>query len=203
MFRKLPRRPSHATVVAYLALFAALGGTSIAAVSLQRGSVKARHVAKNAITSPKIKNGSLRKADFARGQRPQGRKGDAGAPGPKGDQGPQGVPGAPGAPGTAKAFAYVQQDGTLDTARSQGVNSVVQPDIPAVDYLYCFDVQIDPKVVVASAFATDAYIVTSADGDQVAPSDLSFCPVGNRDAVVTTYDANGAPAERGFSVIFE
>ena len=73
-------------VVAYLALFVALGGTSIAAVSLKRGSVKGKHIAKNAVTSPKVKNASLRAADFAPGQLPAGQQGAQGPQGPPGTQ---------------------------------------------------------------------------------------------------------------------
>ena len=86
------RRPSHATIVAYLALFVALGGTSYAAITLKRGSVKGKHIAKNAVTSPKVKNGSLRLGDFAAGQLPRGEKGE---PGPRGEAGETGPAGAP------------------------------------------------------------------------------------------------------------
>ena len=208
MSGKLARRPSHATVVAYLALFAALGGTSVAAVSLQRNSVKARHVAKNAITSPKVKNASLRAADFAPGQLPRGAKGDTGAPGPKGDRGLQGERGAPGAPGTpgargtAKAFAFVASDGTMDLARSENVVSVQQPAITGEDNLYCFDLPFNPKVAVASPFANNAGIIATGDFGQSVVG-LSSCPLGNDDAVVKTYGSDGAAVEVGFSVIFE
>jgi hypothetical protein len=99
------RRPSHGTVVAYVALFVALGGSSYAALR-----VTTRNVPRNALTGADIKNltgkdvtnnsltgadvknlgtddvanNSLLAADFAPGQLPTG---------------PQGAPGAPGAPG--------------------------------------------------------------------------------------------------------
>jgi hypothetical protein len=75
--------------VAYLALFVALGGTSVAAVSLTKNSVKRKHIAPNAVNSAKVKNKSLRARDFAPGQLPKGERGDPGAPG---------QPGAPGSP---------------------------------------------------------------------------------------------------------
>jgi hypothetical protein len=90
-------RPSHATVVAYLALFAALGGSSYAAVKLSDNSVRSRHIKNgqvkradigaNAVDSARVRNGSLRAGDFAAGQLPRG---------PKGDQGAQGIQGPPG-----------------------------------------------------------------------------------------------------------
>lgn len=100
-------RPSHATVVAYLALFVALGGSSYAAVALKKNSVKSRNIAKNAVTSPKVRNGALLSRDFKAGQLPggpQGPKGDTGARGADGIPGHDGADGADGAAGTARAF---------------------------------------------------------------------------------------------------
>ena len=64
-------------VVAYLALFCALGGTAYAAVQLQNNSVRSRHIAKGqvktsdvaraAINSSRVKDRSLRRQDLAAG----------------------------------------------------------------------------------------------------------------------------------------
>ena len=50
------RRPSHGTVVAYVSLFVALGGTSVAAVT----------IAKDAVVSRSIKDGQVK--NLGRGQ---------------------------------------------------------------------------------------------------------------------------------------
>jgi hypothetical protein len=89
------RRPSPATVIAVLALFVALGGTSYAALQLPKGSVGAKQLKKNAVTSPKVKPGSLVLSDFRRSQRsrlrgPRGLTGAQGAQGAQGLQGPAG-----------------------------------------------------------------------------------------------------------------
>jgi hypothetical protein len=55
------RRPSHATVVAYLALLTALGGSAYAASKVGTSDLKA-----NAVTSPKIDRGAVRAADVKR-----------------------------------------------------------------------------------------------------------------------------------------
>jgi hypothetical protein len=76
---------SPATVIAMIALAVALGGTSYAAVVLPAGSVGTKQLKKNAVTSVKVKNGSLLKKDFKAGQIPagaKGAKGDTGATGP-------------------------------------------------------------------------------------------------------------------------
>lgn len=58
------RRPSHTTIVAYLALFAALGGTSYAAINLPRNSVGAKQIKKAAVRSPEIRNNTVTSRDI-------------------------------------------------------------------------------------------------------------------------------------------
>jgi hypothetical protein len=102
-----PKALSHlrSNLVAYLALFVALGGTSYAAIELPSGSVGARELKRNAVTAAKLGSGAVRSAkvkdasllarDFAPGQLPAG---PPGAPGPKGDNGNPG-PAGPAGPG--------------------------------------------------------------------------------------------------------
>jgi hypothetical protein len=89
------RKPSPAMLVALLALFVALGGSSYAALQLPRGSVGTKQLKNNAVISKKVRNNSLLLRDFRASQRsrlrgPQGERGAQGAPGP---QGPAGVVG--------------------------------------------------------------------------------------------------------------
>jgi hypothetical protein len=94
----VPRLRSHlsyANVMATVALFVALGGSSYAAIALSKNSVKSKHIGKGAVRTADISNGavnsrkvenfSLSAKDFRPGQIP------AGAPGP---QGAKGEPGA-------------------------------------------------------------------------------------------------------------
>jgi hypothetical protein len=94
MGTRLARHLTFANVMAAAAVFLALGGTSYAAAGkLGKNSVKGKNIAKNAITSPKVKNGSLLAKDFKAGQLPAGVAGPAGstgATGPKGDTGAMG-----------------------------------------------------------------------------------------------------------------
>lgn len=83
-------KPSPAMSIALLALFVALGGSSYAAITLSKDSVKARQIAKdavraseikaNAVRGAEVKDGSLKAGDFAAGQLPQGEPGPPGAP---------------------------------------------------------------------------------------------------------------------------
>ena len=104
-------RPSPAMVVACLALFVALAGTSVAAVSqlvprnsvgtaqLRDNAVARVKVRNNAINSTKVQNRSLLAVDFAAGQLPAGPAGPAGSAGPAGPAGPAGAAGPPGVSG--------------------------------------------------------------------------------------------------------
>ena len=98
--RRIPRhRPSPALVVACLALTVALGGTSYAAVTLPRNSVGTPQLKRNAVNSAKVKNFSLLRADFKRGQVPAGPRGLQGLPGATGATGAPGAKGDQGVPG--------------------------------------------------------------------------------------------------------
>jgi hypothetical protein len=120
------RRPSHGTVVAYVSLFVALGGTSVAAVtiaknavvsrSIKDGQVKTADLGANAVTSAKVKAGSLLASDLKAGELPAAVPGPQGPAGASGAAGPAGTPGVKGDPGTPGA------DGTDGTDGTDGVN---------------------------------------------------------------------------------
>jgi hypothetical protein len=103
--------------VGYVALFAALGGTSYAAVALPAGSVHSAQLASGAVTHGKLAKGSvgennlmkrsLTANDFKPGALVQalsglkGGNGVNGTPGVNGKNGTSGVTGTAGAPGSA------------------------------------------------------------------------------------------------------
>jgi hypothetical protein len=92
---------SPALVVACLALAISLTGTGYAAFKLPKASVGTAHLKRNAVTSPKVKDGALRATDFARGQIPPGPPGPTGPAGPAGVRGDKGDTGAQGPPGVS------------------------------------------------------------------------------------------------------
>src|SRR5256885_14837322 len=99
--RRIRLRPTPGTIIASLALLVALGGTSVAAVklTLPKNSVGNAQLKANAVTSSKVANGSLLRADFKAGQVPAGPRGASGPPGSPGPQGPQGLQGQRGPTG--------------------------------------------------------------------------------------------------------
>lgn len=86
---------TYANVVSTISLFVVLGGTGFAAVTLSANSVGSRQIrngqvrnadlARNAVASGKVRDGSLLRRDFKAGQVPAGPAGPKGA---KGDPGP-------------------------------------------------------------------------------------------------------------------
>jgi hypothetical protein len=81
------RPPSPALVVACLALVISLSGTAFAvSTALPRNSVGTAQLKTGAVNSAKVKNASLRAADFAPGQIPRGPQGPAGPAGVTGIQ---------------------------------------------------------------------------------------------------------------------
>lgn len=104
----------YANVMATVAVFIALGGSSYAAATLARNSVKTEQVkngeiktadiGKNAVTADKVKDHSLLAEDFKPGQLA------AGAQGPPGERGPQGPKGDTGTVDTAQFYSRTETD---------------------------------------------------------------------------------------------
>jgi len=142
------RRPSPAMVVALLALFVALGGTSYAFTTLPMNSVGTKQIQDNSVTRAKIahhsitsvliKDGSLKAWDFAAGQIPVGPTGAAGPAGPAGPtgatgpQGPQGQKGDTGATGTFTPLALRSTTQTIPAGEAWTIQSLCASNEHAV-----------------------------------------------------------------------
>jgi hypothetical protein len=91
VFQVLLQRLTYANVMATSAVFIALGGSAYAAIKLPKNSVGSRQIKSNAISSSKVKDGSLKAMDFAAGQLPRGVQGLSGPTGPQGSAGKDGA----------------------------------------------------------------------------------------------------------------
>ncbi|HEY7256761.1 MAG TPA: hypothetical protein VH476_08750 [Solirubrobacterales bacterium] len=103
-------RPNPALAVSFLALLVALGGTTYAAITLPKNSVGGKQLKPGAVTSPKVRDGSLLAKDFKAGQLPgsgSGAGGEKGGPGAKGDRGD------PGPAGPTEGFATATASGSF------------------------------------------------------------------------------------------
>jgi hypothetical protein len=146
-------------VLACVALFIALGGVSYAA-ALPRNSVGSQQIKKDAVTSAKVKDGSLKALDFGTGQLSSGATGAKGDPGPTGPAGP-----ATGAAGGALSGSYPNPAlaaGAVETsALADGaVTAAKQGAVPNVRIYQPTD---------QAAIAAGAYTIIPFDGESYDP----------------------------------
>lgn len=189
----------YASVTSTLALVVALGGTSYAAISLPKNSVGSKQIKSNAVSSSKVKNGTLLSKDFKSGQLPTGATGPAGPTGPSGPKGDTGAPGATGAAGTAKAYAFIRANGTVDPDFSLGVTQA-NVTHTAGSNGYCISgLSFLPRSAVATVSSTEAPTFIRTD---VPRTGLGGCGTGPNWAAIFLNGADGASfVERGFYVV--
>jgi hypothetical protein len=120
--------------VGYVALFAALGGTSYAAVSLDPGSVRSAAIARGAVTHSKLAARSVTETNLVRHslsaavfkpgtlQRLSGTNGSNGAAGQSGPSGAAGPRGPAGADGNASIVMKTQASGSVTAPHGAGTD---------------------------------------------------------------------------------
>jgi hypothetical protein len=170
--------PSPAVVIACLALLAALGGTSYAAIQA---------LPRNSVTSVQVKDFSLLARDFKRGQLPRGAVGPAGPAGPQGPAGPAGG-------GASARWVLVRPDGGI-AAQSGSITLAAKPS--AGTYVLNFGSAVTGKPIVASAGyagdASDNRGETSA-GPCGGGAEGRTCPTSDTTSSVLVLTRNGAGA---------
>jgi hypothetical protein len=181
------RRPSPALVIALVALFVSLGGTSYAAITITGGNVKngtlsSADVKNNSLTSADIKNGSLQFRDFRSGELPTGGGG-------RGGNGTQGAPGAPGAAGSALGFARVAANGALDPTATKNVALVSKP----APGLYCLNLTTGTATSIQMTIDNSGADPSKTQvGGTAAPAAVAgACPAGSDILVATSEDLMG------------
>jgi collagen triple helix repeat protein len=141
--------------LALLALFVALGGTSVAAGNavLPRNSVGTKQVVDGSLQTNDLSSKARTALEGKTGPRgatgatgAPGATGSAGAPGATGATGPQGPPGTPGQ-SASNLFAAVDSDGTL--LKDSGATAAARADVGT--YRIQFDTDITKCVYLATA----------------------------------------------------
>jgi hypothetical protein len=182
---KLPR---HSTVVAYLALFTALGGTSYAAIKLPANSVGSRELRANSVGSSEIKARSIQPSDMALAARlTKSNKAFSRAvtdvvldPNTQSvvDALAGAVQGAPGVPGTQGS------DGATGTAGVQGVPGVSGYTIR------------DAYSNNVAAFEVGAAVAQCADGEHVISGGSRFESTDSTAVLMDSYPTDDAHSSR-------
>ncbi len=113
-------------LISLLALFVATSGTSYAVLQIPKKSVGTPQLKTSAVTSKKVKDGTLRTKDFKAGSLPTGPQGPTGAQGPAGPQGPAGS--------NATIPAY-RTDGSAPFVLNSALQPVITLNLPAGDYV--------------------------------------------------------------------
>jgi len=206
----LPRvSPSWAITTVALVLAASSGAY---AAGLAANSVGTQQLKRDAVTSAKVKNGTLTKKDFKaktlpRG--PAGARGPAGPAGPPGDTGATGDPGATGAtgatgptgpagptgpPGVIRGKAYVQANGVA--VATTGVFTTASVTHPATGE-YC--------VLLAAPSSYNAWSLTFVYNQYTATVDdntnnVADCGNSNAVHILVRAVSNGSLQDAGFSL---
>jgi hypothetical protein len=126
MFARVRSYLSYGNVVATIALFCAVGGTSYAALTVTGKNVKdssltGADIKNSSLTANDVRDGTLLARDFRRGEIPAGAPGQQG---PQGPQGPQGAKGDKGDKGNAGATSVTTRSAvTTVTAGNAGIGT--------------------------------------------------------------------------------
>jgi hypothetical protein len=190
MHRVRRLRPSPALVIACAALLFSLAGTSYAAYT--------QLLPRNSVGTAQVRDFSLLRKDFRRGQvpaGPRGRVGPAGPAGPAGAQGPAGPTGPAGPAGAAKAFARVLSGGDVDDPRARGIADAAVSKPAGTTGVYCIDVE------GGAVNALGSIDVVGTTGGEISVSVLlTTCPSG-KEVEVHTFNSAGAAADRAFYIV--
>ncbi len=192
---------------AFVALVAAVSGTAVAlpgkntvdSGDIKNKQVRAADLAANAVTSPKVKDGSLVAKDFKPGQLPAGPQGPKGDKGDKGDKGAKGDPGTPAAAGTVRAHAWVRTAPTgpsFNAGFTKGFTAITRPGTGR----YCLTpaAGINPDTTPAAVTA-DWGGSGATEARALAHTSQDDCPAGQFE--VRTFDGTTASNAVSFTII--
>lgn len=188
---RLPRvSPSWAVSVVALVVATSTGAY---AAGLAADSVGTRQLKDDAVTSAKVRNGTLKNTDFADGTLLEGPTGPQGPQGPAGPLGPTGPQGPLGPAGTARGSIFVNSSGTTHSAKGALVGASVTNPETGVYCLTDSDItaSYNPWVV---TFGFNHYFATVNDFTNTSD------PCGTNDAILIEifYGSTDNPSDTQF-----
>jgi hypothetical protein len=186
MIHRIRARMTYANVMATIAVFVALGGSSYAAIKLPRNSVGADQIRSGAVRSSEIKDRSIRTGDLATSAR-NSLRGQAGPQGPAGVQGPAGAQG----PAGPTYWAAVNSGG----GRARGNATLSNHDADTGVYHLRFSRDVSD----CGAAATLASVPGGAVADPPAGRATVSPEAGG--ILVRTYDVDGSVRDLPFNVV--
>jgi len=192
MIDRLRCRLSYSNVVATLALFIALGGTSYA-LTLPRDSVGSREIRTRAVGASEIAAGAVRSSDIrdrSVGVRDISIRARRSLRGQRGALGPAGPAGPPGAPGVTYRAAINAGGGRVrgNAVRSNHVGANNE-----------YRIAFERSVAECVSTATLARVEGGSPEDP--PPGRIIVARDGGEVLVRTYDASGAPAELPFHLL--
>jgi len=168
--------------------------------NVKDSSLTGKDLKDGSVTGTDVGDGSIAAGDLAPGTLqagPQGPKGDPGAGGQRGEQGKEGVAGIAGEAGSAVAYGEVEgNSGLLFPEETKNIvrsaKSAPQPGG------YCLQMSPTPKNVVATITGGSpgeiATVIYAGGGVHCAAGDPGY------NVFVSTWDVNGALADRSFQI---
>jgi hypothetical protein len=182
------QRLTYANVMATLALFIALGGTSYAALTLPKNSVGSKQIRKGsvrgselrtgAVSSRSIKNRTIRTSDLALATRASLR----GAQGPPGAAGPSGV----------ALRAIINSGGGRVAGNADRSTHAAGTNMYRIDFA---------RDLSGCVFAATLAAVQNGASVEQPPAGRVTLEVSGREVIVKTYDASGSTAPVGFHLL--
>ena len=191
---RMRARLTYANVMATLAVFVALGGTSYAIAQLPRDSVGAAQIRRGAVGVSELKARAVSSRtirDRSVGLRDVSRSARRALRGAKGDPGAQGGAGPPGPSGIAYHAALNSGGGRV---RGNAVGSSHQGGTGLYAIAFARDVS------GCEATATLAAVLNGPVLEQPTPGRITVGSDGSQ-LTVRTFDVDGAPRDQPFNVI--
>lgn len=178
---------SYANVMATIAVFIALGGTSYALAKLPRDSVGSRQLKANSVGSSELRSGSVRSQQIRNGSIATKDVSNGAKRSLRGERGPQGPPGTPAV--------------TLSAAVSSGGNVLGGTGGGTHVVLGRYDIGFGRDLRSCRAVASLARVSGDSSAVEIAPNGEIVTETTTTGVTVHTYNSQGQPTDLPFNLV--